>query len=272
MKDRWIRRFVPSMPTVARWPAVPALLDAADGVLRRYDARYAELPPASLRLRIGVDNRVLRNAHVWADADRYVSRLVERGWVADGGRVLELGAGLGRNALALRRCAPYAAYDGIDVDEAMVRWCTDHLGDDRSRFHHADVRSAVYNPSGGPAAAYRFPLADGSVSTVLALSVFSHLLWDDTAHYVAELERVSDTAATAVLTFFLIDDIAPRLGGRWSFAHEVGPCRVQSLRYPEAAVAYREDDVAGLLARHGFEIADVLDRSGPQQTVIARRG
>jgi SAM-dependent methyltransferase len=268
VKDRWLRRLVPSVPVVARWPGVAPALDGADAVLRRVDRRYADLPPASLRLRIGVDNRLLRNATVWDDAVRFVARLVDRGWIHDGATVLELGAGVGRNAVALRRNVRYDRYTGIDADPEMVAWCQAHLADATTDFHHADIASSVYNPGGRPIEHYRLPLADASVSFSLGVSVFSHVLGDVAERFAAELGRVTTAGGIAAHTFFLVDHLDPLLGDRWSFEHELGRCRVQSLRYPEAAVAYRRSDVVELFDAHGLRTIDVLDEGAPQQLVV----
>lgn len=271
MKDRLLRRVLPSTPVLARWPLVPRVLDAADWVLRRRDPRYAALPPASLRLRIGVGNRILRNAEVFEHGQSIVRRCVERGWVGQGSRILDLGSGIGRNATALRDQVDYASYDGIDVDADMVEWCRRHLADGRTRFHHADLYSAVYNPTGRRVGSYRLPLEASSITFSLGVSVFSHLLPDDAAHYAAELGRVTAPGGMGSHTFFLLDHIHGLLGDRWTFAHELEGCRVESLRYPEAAVAFREADVRSLFARHSLEVVEVLDTDQHQQTVVFRR-
>ena len=268
MKDRLLRRAIPSMPVVARWPGVNRGLDLADRVLRHYDPRYSSLPPASLRLRIGVSNRILRNAIVFEEGQALVARFVERGWVGDGSAILELGSGAGRNAFAFRDQVDYQSYDGIDVDAEMVAWCDDHLVDDRTRFHHADLFSSVYNPHGTPASQYTFPICDASVTFSLGISVFSHLLWDDTVRYAAELGRTTATGGIAAHSFFLLDHIGHLLGDRWTFEHEIGRCLVENPKYPEAAVAYHQEDVAEVFADHGLHVLTVLDQDRHQQTVV----
>jgi len=269
--DRLLRRVLPSTPVLARWPVLPQVLDAADWVMHRHDPRYAELPPASLRIRIGVGNQFLRNAAVFENGQAIVRRCVERGWVGDGASVLELGAGTGRNAVALRDQVAYASYDGIDIDAEMVAWCRAHLGDERTRFHHADLHSAVYNPGGGPVTGYHLPLAADSVTFSLGVSVFSHLVAADAAHYAAELGRVTAPGGVGSHTFFLLDYIDRLLGDRWTFAHEAEGCRLESTRYPEAAVAFWEADVRSMFAGRGLEVTQVLDTDQHQQTVVFRR-
>ena len=256
---------------VARWPLVPQALDAADWVLRRYDPQYASLPPASLRMRIGVSNKILRNANVFHEGQALVRRFVGQGWVGDGARILELGSGVGRNAVAFKDQLDFESYDGIDVDSEMVTWCVDHVGTESVRFHYADLFSAVYNPTGQPVTSYRLPVEDASMTFSLGISVFSHLVNSDAAHYAAELGRVTEPGGFAVHTFFLLDHIGPLLGDRWTFAHEADGCWLENPRYPEAAVAFRQDDVAAMFSRQGFEMVDVLDKDLHQQTVVFRR-
>ncbi|MEJ7764310.1 MAG: class I SAM-dependent methyltransferase [Acidimicrobiales bacterium] len=256
---------------MARWPFVPQALDAADWVLRRCDHQYASLPPASLRIRIGVSNRILRNADVFQEGQFMVRQFVDRGWVGEGARILELGSGVGRNTIGFKDQVYFESYDGIDVDAEMVSWCVDNVATPAVRFHHANLFSAVYNPFGLPVTEYRLPFADNSTTFSLGISVFSHLLRKDAAHYAAELGRVTEGGGLACHTFFLLDHIQSRLGDRWTFAHEVDGCWVENPKYPEAAVAYWEKDVTAMFARHGLHIVDVLDKHLHQQMVVFRR-
>lgn len=271
MRDRLIRKMVPSMPVVARWPMVPRVLDLVDRVVNHNDPRYDTLPPASLRMRIGVSNHILRNASVFDEGQDFIDQLVERNLVADGARILELGSGVGRNLMALRSRVDFDSYDGIDVDADMVRWDNDHLADERARFHHADLFSAVYNPGGQSITGYRLPVAGASIDFSLAVSVFSHLLASDTRHYAGELGRVTADGGYGSYTFFLLDHLAGRLDDRWTFQHERDGCWVENTRYPEAAVAYHQDDVVDMFSRQGFVLVDVFERDRHQQTVVFRR-
>ena len=268
MKDRVIRRVAASTAVVARWPLLPRALDGADWLLRRVDSRYAALPPASLRMRIGVSNRLLRNADVYEMGQHQVRGFHRQGWLDDGSRILELGSGVGRNAAAIRDQIDFASYDGIDVDPDMVGWCRDHLATESMRFHYADLYSSVYNPGGQPATAYRFPLADSSVDFSFGISVFSHLVYADAVHYAAELGRVTAPGGTAAHTFFLLDHIQHLLGDRWTFAHQLEGCRVENRKYPEAAVAFLQATVADMFRSAGLEMVDVLDTDAHQQTVV----
>jgi hypothetical protein len=129
----------------------------------------------------------------------------------------------------------------------------------------------VYNPTGQPVSGYKLPLDTSSITFSLGVSVFSHLVAADADHYVAELGRVTAPGGFGSHTFFLLDHIEVLLGDRWTFAHEMGGCRVESTRYPEAAVAFRAIDVRSMFARHDLEVIEVLDTDQHQQTVVVRR-
>ncbi|HVZ48624.1 MAG TPA: class I SAM-dependent methyltransferase [Gemmatimonadaceae bacterium] len=263
---------VPSVPVLSRTP-MAAVLDVADGFIKRRHPEWARLPPASLRMRIGVRNRILRNHEFFIESARgIVADFVRWGIVHPASHVLELGCGCGRIAAALGEyLAGEGAYTGQDVDAEMIRWCQQHLQNDRFTFHHANIYNKVYNPSGSSSAGYRLPAGDGSTSLVVSLSVFTHLLYDDTAHYVRECARVLAPGGHLHMSLFLMDLLGDRLGDRWTFAHEAGNCRVESLRYPEAAVAYELPVIRDLLSANGFSIRDIHTEGMDQQVVIAVR-
>jgi len=270
--DRILRLVVPSVPVLARTPIAP-MLDVADSFIKRSHPEWAHLPPASLRMRIGVGNRILRNHQYFIESGQaIVSELQGRGFLKPDSHVLELGCGCGRNAIAVGKfLGETGSYAGLDVDPEMVRWCQTHLHSGRVRFHHADVFSKVYNPVGAPAASYAFPADDGSITLIFAISVFSHLLYSDFQHYVRESSRVLAAGGHLHMTLFLLDFLRDRLGDRWTFSHKLDHCYVDSLRYPEAAVAYDLDTVKQILASNGLSIVEIYNKDLHQQTLVAKR-
>lgn len=271
--DRMLRTLIPSVPVLARTPLAP-LLDCADYFIRRSHPAWAQLPPASLRMRIGVGNRILRNHEYFIESGKaIVSELAARGYLSTASRVLELGCGCGRNAIAISRFLDQTgSYIGQDVDADMIGWCRRELQNERVRFYHADIFSKVYNPKGRPVGEYSFPAADGSIDLIISISVFSHLLYADFAHYVRESSRVLSKGGCLHMTLFMLDFLKGRLGDRWTFSHRLDNCCVDSLRYPEAAVAYEFETVEKVLSSNNFSIVDVYNKDLHQQTLIARRG
>lgn len=270
--DRILRLVVPSVPVLARTPLAP-VLDLADYFIKRTHPEWAHLPPASLRMRIGVGNHILRNHKYFIESGQaIVSELEGRGYLKPDSHVLELGCGCGRNAIAISKfLSKSGTYIGQDVDSEMIQWCQTHLQTERVHFYHADVFSKVYNPKGTPADSYSFPSADGSTSLIISISVFSHLLYSDFSHYVRESSRVLSSGGHLHMTLFLLDFLKSRLGDRWTFSHKLDNCYVDSLRYPEAAVAFELDTVQQILSSNGLSIVDIYNKDLHQQTLIARK-
>jgi cyclopropane fatty-acyl-phospholipid synthase-like methyltransferase len=172
-------------------------------------------------MRIGVGNRILRNHQYFVESGQaIVSELEGKSYLKPDSHVLELGCGCGRNAIALARfLAERGSYVGQDVDLQMIKWCQGHLQNQRVQFHHADLFSKVYNPNGQPIADYSFPAENDSITLIISVSVFSHLLDGDFARYVQQSSRVLSRGSHLHMTLFLLDYLIPRLGDRWTFSH-----------------------------------------------------
>ena len=271
-RDRILRALVPSVPVLARTPLV-FLLDTADYFLKKNHPEWSKLPPASFRMRIGVGNRILRNHQVFIDSgNAIVSELSVKGYLTPHSHVLELGCGCGRNAFALSRFIHNnGTYAGLDVDREMILWCQKQIQSDRVTFHHADIYSKVYNPAGRKMNDYSFPASDGSTTLIISVSLFSHLLSQDFQHYIHESSRVLSKGSYLHMTLFLLDYIRGRLGDRWTFAHKMDACYVNSVRYPEAAVAYELDTVKAFLSAYNLSIVEIYNEHLHQQTLIAQK-
>ena len=70
-------------------------------------------------------------------------------------RVLDIGCGIGRMARVLVPILrPPGSYDGFDIVAEGIDWCRAHYTGTPApfRFHHADVKNALYNPGGAETA------------------------------------------------------------------------------------------------------------------------
>ena len=271
-KYRLLRTLVPSVPVLARTP-VATMLDIADYFVKMGHPEWSNLPPASLRIRIGVGNRILRNHQLFIEFGKsIVTELSGKGYLTPQSHVLELGCGCGRNAIAFSEfLAESGTYAGQDVDREMITWCQNHLQNDRAAFHHADIFSKVYNPNGKPVANYKFPAKDCSVTLIVSVSVFSHLLYADSLHYIRESARVLSPGGHLHMTLFTLDFLKGLLGDRWTFSHKLESCYVDSLRYPEAAVAYELSTLTRMLSSSGLTLTEIYNKDIHQQTVIAEK-
>jgi SAM-dependent methyltransferase len=122
-------------------------------------------------------------------------------------RVLEVGCGTGRVALALIRfLKDGGSLDGFDISREAIDWCRSNISPKypNFRFEHADVYNEFYNPGGRRRARlYRFPYPDAAFDFVYLTSVFTHMLPRDLTHYLTEISRVLRPGGRCVVTFFL---------------------------------------------------------------------
>ena len=185
-----------------------------------------------------------------AIGEAFARRLVAAG-LEPGHCLLDVGCGQGRMARPLVGYLTQGRYEGFDVDRAAVEWCRERYGDvPNFAFTHLDVFNQRYNPSGARGLV-RFPYANGVFDAVLVTSVFTHMLEADIDLYLAEMARVSEPGAFALVTVFLKGDGPGRLG----FAHALGARSwTTTPRVPEAAVAVEEGWFRARAAAAGFAV------------------
>jgi SAM-dependent methyltransferase len=181
-------------------------------------------------------------------------------------RVLDIGCGIGRVALPLTQwLADGGDYAGFDIVPEGVRWCQTHITPryPNFRFELADIYNATYNPGGRYRAHdYRFPYADNTFDFAWTKSVYTHMLDEDIAHYLAETARVLKPGGRCLNTFFLLN--AESLQGieagrsQFDFRHRVGHALMVSEAEPEKAIAFDEPWIYALHAHAGLEIVEPL--------------
>jgi ubiquinone/menaquinone biosynthesis C-methylase UbiE len=247
---------LPAIPRPLRWAlrkAYFAPVDLADRVLRR---RTGELvPPRSAFFAGSVDG-------YRASGRRLVRMLEETAALAPSSRVLDVGSGNGRLAVALTETlGEQGSYDGLDIVASGIEWCSGTITPryPSFRFTHADVFNAEYNPRGSVRPGdYRFPYPDESFDLVVLVSVFTHMLPADMDHYLAEIARVLAPGGRCFATYFLLNEESERLMEAGSsslrFKHELGACRVVNPAVPELSVAYAEAVVRETHERNGLTL------------------
>jgi SAM-dependent methyltransferase len=203
-----------------------------------------------------------------ATGDELLRLARAHGGVSAASRVLDVGCGIGRVARTLTGVLDPVAgggYVGFDPVAPAVAWCAARYPT-HFRFVHADVRNDLYNPDGAVAATeYRFPVDDGWATLVVATSVFTHLDRPAVDRYVAETRRAMAPGASALLTFFLLDDDsrAALAGGRarQPFAEATGAQAIADPEVTMAAVAHARAPVLEELEGVGLETVAVHDGS-----------
>jgi SAM-dependent methyltransferase len=108
--------------------------------------------------------------------------------------ILDVGCGCGKMARTLVYHPSVIRYIGFDVIRENIEWCLRSiapLSQGRFEFHYLDVFSRAYNPAGQIRGTdVVFPAADGAIDFAFAGSVFTHLLQEDTEHYLREVRRI----------------------------------------------------------------------------------
>lgn len=238
------------------------------------------------------DPRVPPRGLAWVGAgdfvavgDAMLAEFVGAG-LAPGDRVLDAGCGLGRMARPLADFLDAGSYTGFDVVAADVAWCRRRYAarHPRFRFEHLDVANAAYNPRGKVVAdRLELPFPDGDFDFAIAISLFTHLLPAAARRYLDEIARTLAPGGRLYATFFVLDEaarVAVAAGTtELAFAHELAGARVQSLRRPEAAIAFERPQLERWLAAAGLELASFSAGSwrgrgaAPvyQDVVVARR-
>jgi len=117
-----------------------------------------------------------------------------------------------------------------------------------------NVRNAIFNPQGKPAAEICFPYEDNTFDVALVKSVFTHMRAPEIDKYLSEIARLMTDRGRCLATFFLLNQEQAELKQqglnqiRFDYGDDVSHYAYQNS--PESAIAYRESYVMELLAKH----------------------
>ncbi len=209
------------------------------------------LPNDRMMLHVGAPN--VENFYVVGDAWAHVlSRFIK-----PGATVMDAGCGCGRTARFLALNANIRQFIGFDVIKPYVDWCQRFFGEaypGRFQFHHLDVKSERYNPSGVIAGRdARFPANNETVDVFYAGSLFTHLYPEDAKGYAAEMARVLTKNGRAVVSF-----------------HDE-PIAGNEFTGNEYRADYAADYFAQLMADVGLELVEDLAQLCSQRTYVLGR-
>jgi SAM-dependent methyltransferase len=257
----------------------PALASVVGGQAQpsawRYLCRYGDGPPEE-----AADFAVL--------AGQFLRFAIERCRLRPASRVLDVGCRRGSWAVPLTGyLREGGSYDGFDIVADDIEWCRRSIGarHPHFRFALADIHNAAYNPGGViMAAEFEFPYPAASFDFVFLISVFTHMLPGDVAHYLDEIARVLAPGGACLVTAFVLDAEARRAielaRSDVAFPDDHGVWRAADAATPEAAVAYDEGFLLDLYRRAGLAVEPPIHygswagRSGAlayQDVIVASR-
>jgi SAM-dependent methyltransferase len=219
------------------------------------------LPPHRLRF--------VGNGDFKAIGEDVLRELIELGGLQPTDAVLDIGCGIGRIAIPLiGYLSDGGRYSGFDIVPKAITWCTSHITKVHPEFTFTlvDLGNTLYRKSEkSDAGSFRFPYADGSFDFAFATSLYTHLMPNSMANYVAEMGRVLKPGGTSFTTWFLLnDEIRGRLKHRLAplnFPWDYGSYAVDNKRVPEAATAYDEALVRETFSHAGLQIQEPINFS-----------
>lgn len=256
--QQWFHATVlPAIPRQLRWLLRKLYFLPADLAEFLLGDRDEMVPPKSKIFTGAVDD-------FRSSGQDLVKRLVGFGCLTPGSRVLDIGSGMGRLAVALTAYLDpeQGSYEGLDIVPEAIDWCRKHISSRHPRFTFtlADIHNKEYLPTGSlKADEYRLPYADDSFDLVVLSSVFTHMLPDEVANYMAEIGRVLRSGGHCYATFSLMDDESEKAmdagQSRLRFERHLDSCWVVDHKVPELAVAYDSGYVQDLYERSGLAAA-----------------
>ncbi len=243
------------------------------------DPVLAMIPDASMASYVGANTE-----HFRLVGEYTVGRMRELAGLRPSERVLDIGCGIGRIAVALTQYLDHrGSYVGFDIVEHGIEWCRQRITPRYPRFSFfvADIHNGLYNPRGRhKAVEYRFPLEDGSIDFVLLTSVFTHMPRDEVEHYIDEISRVLDQGGRCFCTAFVLtaerrETIAAGKSGR-TFIDTGDGYWVEKSDSPMSAVAFDEPALRAMFESRGLGFAhfapdDWTTNPWAQDTLVFRK-
>ncbi|KKM73870.1 hypothetical protein LCGC14_1406080 [marine sediment metagenome] len=196
-------------------------------------------PPLRLRQQVG------DLSDFEGSSSEYVAYLKLLCNLKSGDSLLDIGCGCGliladtSGIGGLLECIKPGSYAGMDINRDAVSWCERHLQGPRCLFIQLPFLDGK-----------RLPGTDCSVDVVLAKSLFTHLLKEETISYLEEIKRLLKPGGRCLATFFLQDD--KEFIGKYTFRYRHKNVSYERDAKPRLAVAYEMNYLSKLIKRLGF--------------------
>ena len=161
--------------------------------------------------------------------------------------VLDVGCGIGRNALPLTTYLSTGKYEGFDIIKLGINWCKNNISTKYPNFNFTlvNLSNDLYKKDGESAKYFKFPYEDNSFDLVLVISVFTHMLPEEVNQYLSEIHRVLKIKGHCYSTFFILNDASERNmelnNSEFNFPYNMGVYSLLNKEVKSANVAYQED-------------------------------
>ena len=272
--DRYIRKVFPSLSKLTYSKPFQWMVNIGDLPVRLWFKEFRNFPPNHMRIRIGVGNNLLANHIKYLNTakDFWLHSALNGFWNLKS-TIIDVGCGSGRYAHHLRDYTFKqerfeGKYIGIDIDEDAINWSRKNFDKERFEWHLSPHASSSYNKEDGRGEYYKLPVRGGTTDLVFSTSLFTHLLEDEMLNYIKESFRVLKKGGHMHMAVFCLDYPPPTYGIRHTFKHKMGNAQVESIKQPEAAVAYTEKFLLSTCKEIGFSRAEILHAKGDFQPVL----
>jgi ubiquinone/menaquinone biosynthesis C-methylase UbiE len=222
-------------------------------------------PPLRIRIHIGpfADPRLYRLA-----GDMNVEAFKDLAGLKPNASFLDIACGCGRVARALTKYLDASAtYEGFDAAKKPVEWAQGVITQKFPNFHFrtADTFNKRYNPLGKTGASQLiFPYEDNKFDFAFAGSLYTHMVPEEIANFVAETKRVLKPGGTTLATYCLLNEktlpIVDEGKSMPRLIYKYGDCRVRTLKDPAHFIAQPESWVRDLYEKAGLKIVEPIER------------
>lgn len=141
-------------------------------------------------------------------SDWHISQVQRYVGINDTDSVVEIGCGIGRDAIPLTGIVKHGSYMGTDTIGPSIKWCAENITprNENFTFIHHDIYDTLHNPNGTlKATDIRLPVDDQSVDLILLHSVFTHMMEDEIVHYMNEFRRIMKPTGRVWASCFLVN-------------------------------------------------------------------
>jgi ubiquinone/menaquinone biosynthesis C-methylase UbiE len=218
--------------------AVFHAMDPLDYIVRSAHG-LSYLPPYSIRVRSNGVTKQFGGQNFFVFGNLLADLLKKYASLNNDSKVLEIGCGCGRTAVALSKILDNGNYVGMDIEKIALESCLRRPIFVRKRFSfdYLDVQNNEYNPEGEYGAnTYKFPYGDNRFDVIFLVSVFTHMLTDDVKNYIKEISRMLKPGGICMVTTFLMDKGRKTKGLSFPYCDDDHYYYNHSL--PEVAVGY----------------------------------
>lgn len=258
---RFVKKRIPARAKVNLQQSFWRMVDLFD-FFYRYLSAQSFLPPYSLRMYIGGSKGFKEGGPFFAN------QFSQKNLLKQQTSILDVGCGCGRVAYTFATDNKFASkieqYHGMDIDKRCIDWCQTNISkaNNKFQFYRPDLKNIFYNPKGKyETKDYAFPHKDKQFDLIFLTSVFTHLMDNEVRNFCKEFFRMLRPGGRVYATFFTYNSqqeaALPTEKRHIVFPHYFGNYALANVDLPEAAVAYQQDYLRGLLTECGFEIISI---------------